>query len=200
MHFIEALESGKSRHIVCYGCSLTADGAWVTQLRNILNRRYPGLVTVTNSGENGMWSRWGLENLKERVVAKSPDVVFIEFSMNDAYFPYRTSLEEIQDNLNAMIDRIFQAKSDTEIIIMVMNPPVGEHLAIRPDILNYNQVYRDVAGKRNLFLIDHYSNWVRILEKDSATFERYVPDGIHPNELGSRMVTTPHILSSLGLL
>jgi len=48
------LEAGRSQTIVTYGTSLTAGGAWVSQLQEALNAKYPGLAKVINSGENAM--------------------------------------------------------------------------------------------------------------------------------------------------
>ncbi len=194
---IDNLNSGIKQHIVTYGTSLTEGGEWVNQLRTFFQVKYPGLTTVTNSGASGMWSGWGVENLDERVIKKNPDAVFIEFGINDAYLPYNTSVEQARQNLENMIDRILKHNSACQIILMVMNPPVREHLEIRPKIEDYYQMYRDVAKERKLLLVDHYPTWKAILDKDPETFAAYMPDGIHPNGLGSEKVTTPNILHSL---
>jgi acyl-CoA thioesterase I len=70
--------------------------------------------------------------------------------MNDAFLPYETSVEEARRNLEQMIDRIQPALPACEIIVMVMNPPTGEHLAPRPQIEAYNQAHREVAAGREM--------------------------------------------------
>lgn len=59
-----------------------------------LQERYPGLATVINSAKSAMWSQWGVDHLSERVLAYKPDMVFIEFAINDAYLPYETNLDQ----------------------------------------------------------------------------------------------------------
>ncbi len=194
-----SLKAGKQQTVVTYGTSLTAGGAWVSQLQHALNARYPGLATVINSGQGAMWSKWGVDNLDARVIAKKPDAVLIEFAINDAYLDYRTSVAEARSNLTNMIDRILASKADTEIVLMTMNPPTGIHLERRPKIGDYYQMYRDVANARKLLLIDHAANWERILKKESDLFARYVPDGIHPGPDGCAQVITPAILQTLGI-
>lgn len=195
--FLEQVRLGVKQHIVTYGTSLTEGCDWVNQIRKYFDDHFPGLVTITNSGKGSMWSGWGVENLDERVLKKNPDAVFIEFSINDAYLPYETTSAMSRHNLEVMIERITKQNSRCQIIPMVMNPPIGEHRDIRPDIEVYNQIYRDVAKERNLLLIDHYPAWTVILERDPVQFRVYVPDGIHPNSLGSVKVTTPGILAAL---
>jgi acyl-CoA thioesterase I len=191
------LEAGKKQHIVTYGTSLTAGGAWVGQMKDQLDKKYPGLVTVTNSGQGGMWSQWGVDNLDARVLQKNPDAVFIEFAINDAFLPYKTTVEQCRKNLETMIDRIQKQNAACQVILMTMNPPVGVHREQRPKVEDYYQVYRDVAKERKLLLIDHYPVWKAILDKDKPTFDKYVPDGIHPGEEGCKMVITPGIGKAL---
>jgi acyl-CoA thioesterase-1 len=146
-----------------------------------------------------MWSKWGVDNLDKRVIEKRPDTVLIEFGINDAFLPYKTSVEQAKSNLENMIDRILKSNPDCEIVLMVTNPPVRVHLERRPKIKDYYQMYRDVAKQRKLLLIDHYPAWEKILEEDPKLFDIYVPDGIHPAPKGCEAVITPAIVKALGM-
>lgn len=196
---IANLRAGKSQTIVTYGTSLTAGGAWVKQLQGALDKKFPGQPKVINSGASGMWSKWGVDNLDKRVIEKKPDAVFIEFAINDAFLKYATSPADARRNLETMIDRILKAHPQCQIILMTMDPPVGVHLERRPKIEDYYEVYRQVAKERKFLLIDHELNWQKILQQDKTTFDKYVPDGIHPNALGCEKVILPQLLKSLGV-
>ncbi|MDD5705738.1 MAG: GDSL-type esterase/lipase family protein [Kiritimatiellae bacterium] len=193
------LRAGRQQTVVAYGTSLTAGGAWVAQLSAELARRFPGLATVINSGKGAMWSQWGVDNLEDRILSKKPDTVLIEFSINDAYLPYKTSVAQARTNLETIVNRILAANPACEIILMVMNPPTGIHLENRPNIESYNQMYRECAARRGLMLIDHYPKWSQLLKSDPKQFSAYVPDGIHPNAEGCMQVITPAIIEALGL-
>ena len=196
----ENLRAGRKQTIVTYGTSLTALGNWPGILGEALKTTLPGPATIINSAMCGMWSRWGIVNLDERVLRHNPDVVFMEFAINDAYLPYRTSVGDARNNLERMIDRILDRNHGCEIILMTMNPPIGDHLRARPDVAKYVEAYREVAGARKLVLVDQYPVWQRLLAENRSVFDEYVPDGLHPNELGSRMITVPGILRALGIL
>lgn len=193
------LESGKQQTVVTYGTSLTDGAPWVAELQAALERSYPGKAKLVNSGKGAMWSGWGVNNLDQRVIEKKPDTVLIEFSINDAYLPYNTSIQQARSNLENMIDRILKANANCEIILMVMNPPIGVHLEQRPKIKDYNQMYRDVAKDRKLLLIDHYPNWEKIVKDAPELFKKHIPDGIHPGAEGCKMVITPGIFRALGI-
>ena len=197
---IKKLENGDNQKIVVYGTSLSAtkDG-WVTMLEDKLNARYPGKAEVINSAQAAMWSTWGVENLRERVLEHKPDMVIIEFAMNDAYLPYSTSIETARLNLEYMVFRIRELYKDCSIVIQVMNMPIAEHKVQRPYIERYYNLYRKESKKLHTKLIDHYEYWVPILKKGEKEFRRYVPDGIHPNIEAQRKLVLPHILKALGV-
>ena len=56
---ITNLESGQKQVVVAYGTSLTANGPWVKQVAAVLEKQYPGLITIINSGGSGQWSSTG---------------------------------------------------------------------------------------------------------------------------------------------
>ena len=197
--FATKLAAGERQTLVAYGTSLTAGGAWVGQLKAALDKAYPGQATVINSGRGAMWSTWGVENLDQRVIAKNPDTVFIEFGINDAFLRYKTSVARARTNLVEMIDRIEEARPGCEIVLMTMNPPIRVHLERRPNIEAYYGMYREVAAERGLRLIDHEPRWRALLESDPKRFDELVPDGIHPGAAGCGEVITPAIWKGLGL-
>ena len=196
---IRNLAAGQDQHIVAYGTSLTYGGAWVEDLRNRLNRHFPCRVLMTNTGVGGMASPAGLRRLERRVLRINPDCVLLEFAINDAYEGYEIPVDACRRNLETMIDRIEAHDADCEIILMTTNPTVGKPSEVRPHLVEYYEVYREVAAARGLLLVDHYRNWLRVLREHREAFDRFIPDGLHPASLGCRIVITPGILDVLGL-
>lgn len=194
---IRNLKKGIPQKIVTYGTSLTKDCAWPEQLTKILQARYGSLATIVNKGKGATTSSWAVRNLEERVLREKPDCVFIEFAVNDAYLPEKKTPELCRDNLNKMIDNIKKSNSACEIILMTMNPSIGKNGAARPNLEKYYQIYRDTASVRGLILIDNYPNWHKLLKEDPETFERYVPDGLHPASAGCEKIILPEILKVL---
>lgn len=197
--WITQLKSGKTLSIVTYGTSLTAGPAakvWVEGLRDSLLARYGSLVEVQNSGQEAMHSDWGVSQLRERVIAYNPDVVFIEFAINDAYTPYKISVAASSLNLKYMIERLRAYKPTVEIVVQIMNDPIAEHRDLRPEFNSYYDAYRRVAKEMCVKLIDHGIYW-RKLVSNEAVYRNWVPDGIHPSESASRQLILPYILKSL---
>jgi lysophospholipase L1-like esterase len=212
--FIEALRAGKKVTLATMGTSLTG-GTWRwpdVMMNDWLNKEWPGQATLFNEGVgasassmgfNGDMTTSGLGKLGA-VVAHKPDAVFIEFGTNDAFLPYRISLEDSKRNLNTMIDRILAANPATEVILQTMNscmdqpqPDGGRHATDRPQVAAYFEGYREVAKARGLLLVDHYRNWLKIMTDDQPRFDRLVPDRIHPQAEGYQQVLLPELKVAL---
>ncbi|HVW98355.1 MAG TPA: SGNH/GDSL hydrolase family protein [Mucilaginibacter sp.] len=197
---IKNLRDGKKQTLVVYGTSLSVyrgGTAWVNKLSEDLNRQFDGNLKVINAAKSAMWSTWGVQHLEDSVIAKKPDAVLMEFSMNDAFLPYHTSPALAQLNLNYMIDRIKIYDPHCEVILQLMDLPVNENAKQRPHLAAYMQMYREVAKKRGLLLIDHSHYWKKILDKGKDVYLQYVPDGIHPDERSGRELIEPYIIKQL---
>lgn len=95
-------------------------------------------------------------------------------------------------------ERVLLKKPDMVLMeLQVMNMPIREHLEKRPQIDAYYDVYRKIARKRKLKLIDHYTYWTGILEQGEEEFLKLVPDGIHPGVEAWRLYTVPFIMKEL---
>lgn len=201
--FIAALRTGRPQHVVIYGTSLSQGGAWVPQLQQALDARFPGLVKLSNSARGGQHSGWGATHVDTAVVALKPDVVFIEFAINDAVTRFDLSLDTIRRNVDTILDRVSTALPACEIILQIMNPAFGKAEGDSSHRRNqdaYQQIYRDAAKRRGLLLIDHSLAWNRLLASEGeAAVKKLIPDGVHPNAEGWRRIVTPTLHRALGL-
>jgi lysophospholipase L1-like esterase len=195
------LRAGTPQTVVTYGTSLTANGPWVKMLAPWFEARYPGLVTVVNSGGSGQHSGWGITNVQEKVVAKHPDLVFIEFGINDAHVRFKLTPEQTQKNLDDILVAIRTGNREVDIILMTMNCAMdanGKTAATdRPQLTAYYDNYRTTAAQKNLPFIDLYPLWCAVAEKDPQQFLSLAPDGLHPTGTGIKTVTWPHIEAML---
>ena len=121
------LDAGEKLTLCAIGTSVTGDyydqekkagvpSAWFSLLGRWLDQLYPGQVTLFNEGIGGAASKYtpsytqangasGLDFQLDRALAHDPDVLFIEFAVNDAFLAYGISRQMSRDNLQEMIDR-----------------------------------------------------------------------------------------------
>ena len=201
--FITALRAGRPQHVVIYGTSLSQGGAWVPQLQQTLDRRFPGLVKLTNSARGGQHSGRGATHVDSAVVIFKPDVVFIEFAINDAVTRFDLSLDSIRRNVDSILDRIATVLPSCEVILQIMNPAYGKaegDSAHRRQQDEYQQIYREAAKRRGLLLVDHSVAWNRLLAAEGASaVKKLLPDGVHPSVDGWRRIVTPTLHRALDI-
>ncbi|HSI09672.1 MAG TPA: SGNH/GDSL hydrolase family protein [Rariglobus sp.] len=192
------LAAGKKQTVIVYGTSLTRGGAWANATKQWFDQTYPGQVTFINSAGPGQNSDWGLANLKTKVLDHHPDLVFIEFSYNDAQDKFNMPVERGAANLKKIVDGIRAQNPAAVIVLQTMNigwdaPNGNRSLSVRPELERFNDNYRTLAREQGLPLLDHYVVWKKLKETDLATYKKYVPDGTHPGPTGSLAVTWPTI-------
>lgn len=203
--FFKKLKAGEKQTVVAYGTSLTATGAWVPLMQQWFEEKFPGQVTVVNSGGPGQHSDWGVAQVENKVLAHSPGLVFIEFSYNDAHQRFKLTPGHCRKNLETIIETIRTRDESTAIVLQTMNapwdPPEGkgfkDSAANRPEIEAFNENYRAVAKVRSLPLVDNYPDWLEIKETNLPRYQALVPDGSHPNKTGSTEVTWKNVKALL---
>ena len=194
---MQNLQAGKKQTVVFYGTSLTAYGSWVPMIKDWFDTQYPGLVTIINSGGPGQNSTWGLANLQAKVLDHKPDLVFIEFSYNDAVTRFDLPVEQAADNLDKIVAGIQAANPATAIVLQTMNvpwdSPTTPARTKRPNLEAYNDNYRKYAQDHHLPLLDHYADWKKFEETQPDQYHASLPDGTHPDKNGTLVATWPII-------
>ena len=85
------------------------------------------------------------------------------------------------------------------IILQTMNPvfDIEGNKTERANLHKYIQVYNEIARKRNLLFIDHYTKRENMRKTNDAAFRKLIPDGVHPQEEGYRKILLPELKKSL---
>ncbi|MBU2677978.1 MAG: SGNH/GDSL hydrolase family protein [Gammaproteobacteria bacterium] len=196
--------SPATRHIVIYGTSLSAEhspffwrrcgGYWVTMLRQSVCQRHPGETLLTNASRWGAHSRWALKHMRSRVSIHEPHVLLLEFAINDADMRNRISVTESEKNIESMIGLALDSNASCDIWVLTSHIPRGRHVSVRPALADYYAMYESVAERNDVGLIDLHRKW-----GGTAPDRKYIPDGIHTNELAARDVILPGVLAHLDL-
>lgn len=209
------LANGEKLHIAAIGTSLTDAhnaGNWFAQMAAWLSANYPAQLTFSNRAVSGTASvdlpsfnrpHGGVWQLEQVLANDDPDVVFIEFAINDAYKAFKMSPDDSAKSLQKLIDRIRTwadaRKKTVEIVVQTMNNTGESYVALENDVGPYYEAWRKAAAANKVLLIDHYPNWLQLYnsEPNHATWRKYVNDDVHPTALGAAKVILPEIQRAL---
>lgn len=171
--------------VVTFGTSITARGGWQQALGQSLGQCLKQPVEVLAIGGPGQASDWGLTNV-DRVKALQPDLVIMEFAINDADLRHWMGLDESRRNTVALIRQIREIKPGPRVVLMTTNPVTGWKRLLRPRLNQYYAQYRKISQVYRLPLIDVAAGWQELpLSLRSGA----LPDGVHPRpDILSRVI------------
>lgn len=180
--------------VAALGTSLTHSGGWLkplaTQLIGCLERP----VEALDFGRDGATSEWGVEILEE-VIHAEPDIVLIEFSINDAALFKGISLRQSRENIRQIVLTIKKARLHVKIYLMTMSPSFGSRAWIRPRLSAYYDAYGALADELGVGFIDNLRDWKRLTEQE---LRARIPDGLHPAPEWASRILVPAIAGAIG--
>ena len=182
------LEAGADVTIVAYGDSITAGFAvrrgFPSFWKEMLDEKYPeaGLEMI-NSGISGDTTLDGLSRLDWAALSYEPDLVTINFGINDCVLGL--GLEEFEMNLVEMVRRI-RAGPGSEILLLSSQPletPPYDRL-----VLDYYQAIERVAKEMEVGFVDVHGAWMRRIQLGTPLSSLILSGLDHPNEAGYRII------------
>lgn len=174
--------------IVAFGTSLTARNAWPDTLSARLSACFGHPVTMTRVAGVGMGSAWGLEHINQ-VAALMPDLVIMEFAINDADLRDGVSVPQARAQHLALVNGLRTALPGVRIVQMTMSPARGPRGVMRPFLSRHYAMVRDLAEVADTGLADLYPRW-RTASKDL----RHAADGLHPSDAQAESVVIPPLV------
>ena len=158
--------------IVCFGDSITK--GYCNRFEKRIKKEYSDLqIEVINMGVVSETSVDGLRRLNQ-VIALEPDVVVVGFGMND----WRKGVEKetFRNNLGFIVDEL--DKRGIRVILTAMNPDYNKGSQVSKQLVEYNEVVKDIAYDKRVRIADVYSLWM----KELPNIKEGLYDEIHPNE------------------
>jgi len=200
---------------ICFGQYVSPHKTWVTQIARELDKLPGGEnIQVMNASVNGNTTRMALERMPYDVQSHSPDIILIQFGVNDCNYwktdggHPRVSKMGFKANLIEIIERsrIFGAK---EIFLNTNNPSPKTSpfdyapLSFQQSNEEFNQIIREVAKVTHVNLIDIEKYWLEQFEKGLRLQDLLLPDNIHLSIQGHNLyfeIVYPYIEKALNRL
>lgn len=178
------LQNGCNVTIAAFGDSITAGYAvrrgFPSLWKERLAQKYPeARIEMINSGVSGDTTHDGLARLDWAVLAYEPDLVTINFGINDCVMGL--GLEEFESNLVEMIKRI-RGGPNSEILLLSSEPL--ETSPYDKFVLDFYEAIRRVAGEMDVGFVDVYRAWMERVEAGTPLSSLILPGLDHPNEAG----------------
>jgi acyl-CoA thioesterase-1 len=131
---------------------------------------------VTNASQTGGTTEGGLERLPAHLKRKI-DIFILELGINDAF--RGVPVDQIQNNLQQMIDKVKARSPDVRVLIAGMQLP---NYAADDYVFAFGKMFAELAAKNGGSLVPY------LLDGVGGDPSLNLPDGIHPNVAGQKIL------------
>jgi len=183
----EIIKSKKTFRIGYFGGSITAgSGAsseancWRCKFTKYIAQKYPETeITEINAAIGGTGSDLGIFRMKRDLLSQNPDMVFVEFAVNDYI---RFDSEVYMENI---VRNILAHNKDTVIVFvytstMQMYTEAYSQGKLPHSLISHNKV----AEFYNIPVLNMGKVFMDMLEKGEVEKQDIWTDGTHPNDYG----------------
>ena len=182
------LQAGADVTIVAFGDSITAGFAvrrgFPSYWKQMLAEKYPeACIEMINSGISGDTSMDGLARLDYSVLSYEPDLITINFGINDCVLGL--GLEEFEANFVEMVRRI-RSGPGSEILLLSSEPletPPYDRM-----VLDYYQAVQRVAKQMDVGFVNVFAAWMKVVNAGTPLSGLILSGLDHPNEAGYRII------------
>lgn len=186
--FLKKANAGEMLTIAFLGGSITQgslastpQGCYAYRTYDWLQRNFLADFKYINAGIGATTSHLGVARVEEDVLSKQPDLVVVEFSVND-----EDESLHFQETYEGLVRKILSAEWQPAVLLVhnvryndggnaeAIHKPIGKHYGL-PEISMREAIYP-------------------LISQDGLNPREITPDDLHPNDLGHALVS--HVICS----
>ena len=130
---------------------------WQTMVTERLEETYNTSIEAINTAVGGMTSEWGLSEVNNTIVQYAPDLVILNFGINDG--TAKMAVEQYKSNMQGIINKVREVNPNCEFIILtntVCNPDADGWTS--SGSYQYPAAVKEIASSNSgIAVVDMYS-------------------------------------------
>ena len=158
--------------------------AYPYQVLKALKVAYPyAVINVINTSIGGEHSESGAKRFAADVLTHKPDVLFIDYALNDRGI----GLDKAKASWEAMINQALE--KNIKIILLTPSPDTSVHLSEPGNVLEKHSLQiKSLAKKYGIGLADSYAAFKQVVISGDS-LNAYMSQINHPNAKGHSLIT-----------
>lgn len=179
---IEKADRGENITVAFLGGSITQgfnatihENCYANKTYLWFKNRFPNInVRYVNAGIGATGSIIGVHRVEEQVLSKNPDIVFVDFSVNDKDNKYNKISYE------SLIRRILSHESKSAIVEVFMSTDSLE---------NVQEQQIEIGKKYNISMVSFRDTIRNEINNGRLKWEDVASDEVHPNDKGHEIIS-----------
>lgn len=178
---MEKAKKGESITVATIGGSITqgtaassTDSCYASRFFSWWQEKFPKCeVNTVNAGIGGTDSYLGVHRADEQLLSYDPDVVVIEFSVND------TDKTMNKYSYDSLVRKVLSAENEPAVILLFTTQEDGTSL---------QDVHREIGAAYDLPMISYREAVYPEVAAGTINWKDISPDNIHPNDIGHGII------------
>lgn len=172
---------------ITQGSSAGDSGCYARLVTDWFEETYPdSAINYVRAGIGATGSYIGVHRVQRDVLDNNPDIVFVEFSVND-------TTEDTMRNVNSydsLLRKIWNAESAPAVVCIGMTQDSG---------ISFQNYHYDIAKSYDLPFISYRNAILEVIDKGYIKWTDISDDNIHPNTQGHKVLAqiVTHYLASV---
>ncbi len=185
------LENGEKITLGYFGGSITQGAGvedkslcWRSLTTEWFRKKYPqNTFREINAAIGGTGADLGMFRAQKDLLSEKPDVVFVEFSVND----YRAGFKKAQYCMESIVRQILNADKNTDIVFVItIMKLIHDDIKAGKKLESYEAHY-SVAQHYGIECIDAGIEFTDRIDRGEGDWKTYTTDCTHPNEYGYKI-------------
>ena len=160
------------------GASSSANG-WRMKTVEWLKSTYSADIEQVNASMGGTGSYYGLMRADANLLTGKPDLVFVEFAINDSYLNYSSS--ESARYMESLVRKCYQSNPNMDIVFVYTT-----NQNKKGAMTNWIRAFNTVASHYGLITIDAGASMKEKI--GTGNWADYYSDTSHPNDAGHDLI------------
>ncbi len=170
-----------------FGGSITEDDKYRKYVNEFLKNTYRNNnFTEINAGIGGTTSFLGVHRCERDILSKNPDILFVEFSVNDMAGVDDGDYSIYERTMEGIIRKTLSLKPDTIIVILGLTTKSMNAYYDKNDIPPSVKAHKKIAVYYNVPYINAGYDLFLHIKNTNEDIKDYLHDGCHPNDKGGK--------------
>lgn len=179
---IKSLQNGDDITVGFIGGSITQGSTagekdcYARLVTNWIEETFPASkITYINAGIGATGSYIGVHRANKDLLEKGPDLVFVDFSVNDT--TERTQINK--ESYDSLLRTIWESKASPAVVTIAMTMENGT---------SFQEYHREIVEKYQIPMISYKNSILNVIAKGDIVWDDISDDDIHPNVAGHRVL------------